>query len=158
MGRLEKITRDEAAAARESAADLARECIGEGAGMIPPGARIGSLSAWEWNKLVTGIVSGWIVERSRQLGADRVWREDHFLATGECPEPAEEGLCLTALPALGDLVEKLGLTDAPIGAWSRDQVVLFVWTAVRLVEDARVSRDERPGPLSAKEIEGVALG
>jgi len=147
MGRVERISNSERAAAISAANRHMDLVIGEGTGFVSPNARVGSLSDYERFKLVEAIVGGWIVERSRQLTQDRLTDESFFLATGEVPEPMELGVCAVALPALGDLVEKLGLTDKPIGAWSKNDILLFVWTAAELVNEARTAKDERPGPV-----------
>ena len=149
---LELITGQEREAAIAAAVAHAQFTIGPGRGFVSPNATISSLSDFEWRKIAEGVVSGWIVERSRQLTAERVTNEAMFLAMGTVPEPMELGTCAVALPALGDLVEKLGLAGTPIGAWSKDDVVLFVWTAAEVVSEVRTARDERPSSLTVTEI------
>jgi hypothetical protein len=152
VGRLNRITMDERAAAIEAAVSHAQLAIGERRGVVSPQARIGSLSAFEWQKLVEAIVSGWIIERSRQLAADRLPDEIAILAMGSAPEPRELGTCASILPVLGDFVEKAGLGDTPIGNWSREDILHFVWTAADLVERASTLRDERPDLVGANEL------
>ncbi len=151
------IDHEQAEAAYNNAVSLARDLVRPEAHYLSPNAKLGSLSEAEWRKLALAIVSGWIQMRSRQLTEERFFDEQYFLATGEVPEPFELGACATVLPALGDFVEKLGVTDKPIGDWSKDQILHFVWTAFELVEEARTSRDERPGPLSRPEMVGGTL-
>jgi hypothetical protein len=156
MGSVERITNDERAEAIASAIDFAQSQLGDGSGFVSRNVRLGSLSRYEWNKLAEGFVSGWIIARSKQLTRDRFADEAFFLATGEVPEPSELGVCAAALPELGDLVEKLGLADQPVGAWSREQILIFVWTAAELVLEARTAKDERPGPMP-RELEDDVL-
>lgn len=125
------------------AVQLAQTAVGDGSGLVSPNARVGTLSVWEWDKLVMGAVSGWVAERSRQVG-ERFLDEQYLLATGQIPEPYELGLTALLLPALGDLVEKMGLSDRPIGAWSRDEICTFVWSCADMLNEARARNDERP--------------
>lgn len=148
MASVASVTTQERAESALAAVEMARGIIGEGRGFVPPNARVGTLSDWEWQQIAVAAVSGWVAERSRQLGADRVIDERFFLATGEMPEPYDLGVCALALPALGDLVEKLGLGNKAIGEWRREHVLLFVWTAAELVAEARARNDERPEPSS----------
>jgi len=149
---IELITGQEREAAISAAVAHAQFMIGPGRGFVSPYAKLGLLSDFKWRKIAEGVVSGWIVERSRQLTAERVTNEAMFLATGAVPEPMELGTCAVALPALGDLVENLGLAERPIGAWSKDDVLLFVWTAAEIVAEVRTARDERPSPLTVTEL------
>ncbi len=144
MANLEQIRPDEKASCIAFSIELAKSAIGQERGFVSPSARLGTLSDWEWEKVVMGAMSGWIAERSRQVTSDRLFDEGVFLATGEVPEPYELGLAANVLPGLGDLIERLGLTDKPIGAWSRDEVCLFVWTCADMLNNARARNDERP--------------
>lgn len=155
MGSVANISNDERSEAIASAQRHMDFVLGMGTGMVNPNAKVGSLSYMEKRKLVEAIVSGWIVERSRQLVADRL-NEAFFLATGDAPEPFELGPCAAALPALGNLAEKMGLVDLPLGAWSKDQILQFIFTATELVSEARAARDERPGPMP-NEIPGDVM-
>ena len=146
MATLSTISQKERADAFSFAIDMARTAIGEQRGFVSPNARVGTLSNFEWEKIACGAVSGWVAERSRQVGADRILDEEFLLATGEVPEPYELGIAALVLPSLGDLVEKMGLSDQPIGAWSRDEITLFVWTAADLMNEARARNHERPEP------------
>jgi hypothetical protein len=141
------ISSEERAACVNAAIRFGRETIGNGDGYINPKFPVGSLSDFQWKKFAENIISGWIIERSKQLVGERLFKDTHFLATGEIPEPQELGVCATALPALGDFIEKLGLADKAIGEWSKDQILLFIWHAAELIEDARTNRDERPAPI-----------
>lgn len=127
------------------AIELAKTAIGTERGYVSPNARIGTLSDFEWEKVAMGAVSGWVAERSRQVGS-RFLDEQYLLATGEVPEPYELGIASLILPGLGDLIERLGLADKAIGEWSRDDICLFVWTAADMLNTARARNDERPAP------------
>lgn len=148
MGSVAKITGEEREAAYYAAIEMAKTCLGTEPGEVNPNARLGTLSDSEWQKLAYSMVSGWICARSRQLTIERFGDETFFLATGEVPEPQELGICATTLPALGDLVEKMGLSSVPVTDWAKGKVLLFIWTAAELIEDARTRRDERPDAVS----------
>jgi len=146
------ITNDERAEAYAEAVAYGKLLLGQGDGYLNPNSKFGTLSDFEWNKLTTAVVSGWIVARSKQLTAERFWEEESFLAMGEVPEPVQLGVVAAILPGLGDFVAKMNMTDRPIGEWTKEEILLFVWTAAELVNDARTARDERPGPLVADEV------
>lgn len=145
MATLDTITVRQRAECVGFAVQMAQAALGEGAGYVSPNARIGTLSSWEWEKVAMGAVSGWVAERSRQVG-ERFLDEQYLLATGELPEPYELGLTALVLPGLGELVEGMGLTDRAIGAWSRDEICTFVWTCAQMLNEARARNDERPEP------------
>lgn len=146
MTKKPKITPVERDAALVAAVSAARRVIGYGEGYIASASKLGSLSDMEWDKLVGAIIAGWATCRAEQLTGERLYDDSYFYATGQYPEPTEIGTCAHALKALGDLVERLGLTDQPIGEWSREHVLMFVFNAAELVIEARTARDERPGP------------
>jgi hypothetical protein len=142
VGRVEDQERAEAIA---SAIDLGQAVIREGAGFVHPNARLGSLSPGEWRRITEAIIAGWIQARSGQLIRER-FREEDFLSIGSVPEPHDLATCSFVLPALGELIAHMGLTDVPIGRWDKQDVLLFVWSATEQVNSARTARDERPGP------------
>lgn len=146
MAQLDHITAQERASTLSYAIEMAQTAVGIGQGLVSPNARVGSLSAYEWEKIAMGAMSGWVAERSRQVSGDRLYEEECLLATGEVPEPYELGLAANLLPALGDLVEKMGLSGKPVGDWRRDEICLFVWTAAQMFAAARARNDERPEP------------
>jgi hypothetical protein len=148
MGRV-AITAEERFAAYAAAIDMAKGLLSEEANHVHPMSKIGELSPWEWDKLASALVSGWIIERSRQITAERFWLDESFLTTGEDIEPSELGPCAAILPALGSFVESEGLSDVALGSWPKLKVVKFIALAVSLVERAKVTRDERPGPVEA---------
>lgn len=136
----------ERTAAYAAAVDLAMTALGEERGYINPRTRICDLSLWEWDKLANGMVSGWIIERSRQVVSERITDDAEILKTFEEPEPFELGAAAVALPTLGNFIADKGLNEKPIGAWSKTEILQFVHLAARLVNAAETARDERPGP------------
>lgn len=144
MGSVAAITMPERDQAYTAAIRFGRDVIGEGSGYLAPGAKLGSLSEFEWRKLAENVVSGWIIERSRQLSSERIFDETAFLAEGSEPEPSGLGHCAAILPMLGTFVEQRGLTDLPIGEWSKRDVILFVFNCADMVFRASIARDERP--------------
>ena len=150
-GDRQKIEPRERDLAEEAAVKSMRAMLGYEAGYINPRVGLGNMSEHEIAKIAQAAVSGWQVERSRQLVGDRIFDEAEFAATGEIPEPFELGPCSFALNGLGDLIEKMGLTDKPIGTWCKDDILIFVWTAWDLVQRAHTIRDERPGPSPVEE-------
>lgn len=142
------ISKDEAMAARGAAIEYALTCIGQGDGYINPNAKIGSLSGFEWNKLAEHIVSGWIIERSRQLTAERLTDEQEFLAIDCSPSPRGLGIAAATLPKLGAFCEQEGLSGKPINQWTKPQVLRFVWAAKELFMDAESAAKERPAFVS----------
>jgi hypothetical protein len=137
-------TAEERARAYASALYLVKALVQEGQGYIHPNARVGSLGDYEWRKIVSAIVSGWIIDRMAVLVDARCEGNPNICITGEVPEPSELGLVKAILPHLGDLIAGLGLNDKPIGEWGWEQVALFVWTAAGLLEEVRTRVDERP--------------
>lgn len=120
-----------------AAVDMAKGVVREERNYVNPETKVGKLSLFEWDKLASAMVSGWIIARATQVVGELIEDPDVFLATGEIPEPADLGLCASVLPNLGELVEKMGLTDKTIGAWSKHDVCMFVWNAVELVNGIR---------------------
>jgi hypothetical protein len=142
MGRL--ISDVQRAAAMTAAIRYGKELVAQGDGFIPPQMQFGRLTERQWEKLAEAITSGWIIERSKQLTAERIGSEMHFLATGRDPEPSSLGNVAAILPALGGIVEERGLTDKTIGEWTKEDVLLFVYHAHDLICRAETLRDERP--------------
>ena len=138
-------------AAEEAAVRSMRDMLGYEAGCINPRIGLGDMSEYEIAKIAQAAVSGWQVQRSRDLVGDRIFDEAEFMATGEVPEPHELGPVAFALPALADLVEKMELGDVTLVNWRKADITLFVWTAWDLVQRAHTIRDERPGPSLTEE-------
>lgn len=158
MGVETRPTELERAEAYSAALYMAKSVIREDRNAVHPNAKIGSLSDNEWRMLVEAIVSGWIIHRSKQLSSDLVLDGDEVMATGEVPEPQELGVASLALRPLGDLVEGMGLSDVPIGRWSKQQILLFIWTATELVNEARAKTAIQPPPFDVDDVTTVYAG
>lgn len=130
-------------AAANAALNSARAVWEGPAAAVNPNSSLKSLSNVELGWIVNMAISEWICERSRQISSVR--GVDRLIHTFEGnPEPWEKGAVLAALPTLGGVVTDMGITDKPIGEWSRDEICQFVWTCFRVIEAARVQRDEAP--------------
>jgi hypothetical protein len=126
-----------------AAVDMAKGIVGSERNYVNPEKKVGSLSLFDWDKLASAMVSGWIIARSTQVVGELIEDPNLFLATGEIPESRELGLVASVLPSLGEFVEKMGLTDKAIGAWSKHDVCMFIWNAVELVNEVRSEYDKR---------------
>jgi hypothetical protein len=124
-----------------AAVDMARGVVRDERNYVDPETKVGKLSLFHWDKLASAMVSGWIIARSTQVVGELIEDPNVFLATGEIPEPRELGLCASILPALGEFVDKMDLTDKTIGAWSKHDICMFVWNAVELVNGVRREYD-----------------
>ncbi len=114
-----------------AAETYARASVAEGDGFVSPKAQVGSLSAFEWQKLVHAAVSGWIIERVAQASREQIHHDNMiFVADGDVAY-REVGKMAAVLPALGSFVESKGLSDKPIGEWARDDVLTFAWLALK---------------------------
>jgi hypothetical protein len=108
-------------------------------GVIPPGTPIGRLSDIEWGWLVAAILFGWISTRAEQATVESIDTELAIRMTGLDPEPWDAGAIATVLP---ELAEKPGFDWAePLGAWSREAMIEFLLTAMRLIQKAMIARD-----------------
>jgi hypothetical protein len=140
------------AQAYTAAINAGRAIVREERNFLSPSIRLGTLSEWEWRQLAEHIVSGWIIERSKQIHAERITDEEAFLKKGATPEPFELGRIAAILPALAKLVEHWGLSEQPIGEWERDQILRFLWQAIEFIEQAKVAEKERPTDPSIRNI------
>jgi hypothetical protein len=135
-----------------AAINAGRAIVREERDFLSPSIRLGTLSEFEWRKLAEQMVSGWIIERSKQMHAERITDEETFMKEGTAPEPFELGRIAAILPALARLVEHWGLSEQPIGEWERDQILRFLWRAIEFVEQAKVAEKERPTDPSIKNV------
>lgn len=144
-------------AAEEAAIHSVKGLWNGPAANINPNATLKSLGPHELRWIVCMAISQWIVERSRQTselrGVEGLIKTFH----GAEPEPWEKGSIVSVLPQLGQWVAENGLNDAPVGAWSRDQICEFLWIAYRAVDGARVARDELPGDIPFDEPEEARM-
>jgi hypothetical protein len=125
--------------------------------VINPGTPLKQLSSYELGWIVNMAISQWITTRARQVstirGAERLIRT----LDSQIPEPWERGAILAVLPQLADWIGENELTDKPIGAWDRDAICMFAWIVYRLVDGARVVRDEMPGDVPFDPPQGPPL-
>ena len=151
MGRRATIPPRERDAAEEAAIRSVRDMLGYETGYVNPRLGLGDMSEFELAKIVQAAVSGWQVQRSRDLVGDRIFDEAEFMATGEVPEPYELGPVAFALPAMADWLEKMELGDVAFINWRKSDATTFAWTVWDLVQRAHTIRDERPGPSPVEE-------
>lgn len=125
--------------------------------VINPNSTLRTLSTFELGWIVNMAISQWICERSRQVttvrGAERLI---HTLDS-QTPEPWERGAVTAILPSLGDFLAENNLTGKPIGEWDKEGICLFLWIAYRLIDGARIARDELPGDIPFDPPQGQPL-
>ena len=104
-------------------------------------AMIGSLNDLEWGWIACAAVFAWIRTKSEQAVAEGIGYDQAIRAMpGRVPQPWDAGVVTAMLPALGEID---GVPwNKPIGGWSKDQMVLFLWQSHCLVEQAFSARDE----------------
>ena len=112
---------------------MQRDVIGEHG--INGRSMISSLNELEWGWIACAAVFAWIRTRSEQAVAEGVGYDQAIRAMpGRVPQPWDAGAVTAILPALGELQ---GIDwDKPIGDWSKDQMVSFIWQSHCLVEQA----------------------
>lgn len=125
--------------ATQSAIDAVRAVVsGDG---INARASIGSLSDIELGWIVAAAIFGWIKTKSQQAVAEGTGYDAPIRTMKHrSPEPWEAGAIETILPALGN-IEGLDWSK-PVGNWSKDQIVSFLWQIFRLSQSAIAARDE----------------
>jgi hypothetical protein len=109
-------------------------------GPIPPGTPIGRLGNVEWGWIVSAILFGWICTRAEQATAENLDTEETTRMTGLDPEPWDAGAITAILPELADACAAINWS-APLSAWSRETIVDFLVTAMRLIQKATIARD-----------------
>ena len=139
VNRLRAIEAEWMAKATRSAIDAARDVIGEHG--INGRSMISSLNELEWGWIACAAVFAWIKTKSEQAVAEGVGYDQAIRAMhGRMPQPWDAGAVSSILPALGGLQ---GIDwDKPIGEWSKEQMVSFIWQSHCLVEQALSCRDE----------------
>jgi hypothetical protein len=137
--RLHAIEAEWMAKATRSAIDAARDVIGEHG--VNGRSMISSLNELEWGWIACAAVFAWIRTKSEQAVAEGIGYDDAIRAMPDrAPQPWDAGTVTAILPALGNID---GVPwEKPIGDWSKDQMVTFVWQAHCLVEQALAARDE----------------
>jgi hypothetical protein len=108
-------------------------------GPIPPGTPIGRLSDTEWGWILAAMLFAWISKRAEQATAEELDTERTIRMTGLDPEPWDAGAVVAILPELADACAIDW--SQPLTAWSRDTMVEFLLTAMRLIRRATIARD-----------------
>lgn len=108
---------------------------------LTPRTTLGSLSDNEWQWIVTAIICAWISCRARGA-VDMGTPQGLSIRTisSQEPDPWEQGTVEACLPALGDIVERIG-ADKPIGSLNKGQICAMIWTAIKLYKAAEAGRD-----------------
>ena len=121
--------------ATQSAIAAAREVIGDG---INGRAMISSLSELEWGWICSAAIFAWIKTKAMQATADGGGYDVIHEMPGN-PPPWDAGALAAVLPQLGKLE---GIDwGKPVGEWSKDEIVSFVWQAHQLAGPALSARD-----------------
>jgi hypothetical protein len=122
--------------ATRAAIDAAQKVIKDGA--IPAGTPIGRLGDVEWGWLVSAVLFGWISTRAEQAVAEEINTELTVRMTGLDPDPWDAGVVVAILPELAETSVDWNL---PLTQWSRENMVEFLLTAMRLIRKAEIARD-----------------
>lgn len=128
--------------ATEAAIDAVRRLFktdGAEPPIIPPATPLGRLGNVELGWIVAATLFGWISTRAEQAIAENINSELCLRITGATIEPWDAGAVASILPELAEISD-LDWTK-PLSAWSREQMVEFLATAMRLIRKAEVARD-----------------
>jgi hypothetical protein len=109
-------------------------------GPIPPGTTIGSLSDLEWGWVLAAMLFAWISKRAEQATAEQLDSERTIRMTALDPQPWEAGAVVAILPELAGACAGVDWAK-PLGAWSREEIVEFLLTAMGLIRKAMIARD-----------------
>ena len=109
-------------------------------GPIPPGTSVGRLSDTEWGWIVAAVLFGWIGVRAQQAASEQLDTEQAIRMTALDPQPWDAGAVAAILPELADACSGLDWAK-PLTAWSKDDIVEFLLTAMRLIRKAMIARD-----------------
>lgn len=134
------------AAAYKAAADSVR-LVWDSDGSVDPRTQVGRLTDQEILWIVSMAISTWINERHRQWTALRNthFSLDAFIQQYDANiDPRRRGELLAVLPSLGQWCASQALTNKPITAWSKEEIVSFIELAWDLVEEFKHNRDEDP--------------
>jgi hypothetical protein len=106
---------------------------------IPKATSIGRLTDIELGWLITAGLFAWIRTRAEQATAEGWDTEQVLRTTALDPPPWDAGLVAYILPELA----KLDGIDwgRPVGSWSKDTVIRFLLTAMKLITTAIAARD-----------------
>jgi hypothetical protein len=107
-------------------------------GTIPPATAISRLSDVELGWLFAASLFAWIRTRAEQATAEGWDTEATLRETNLDVEPWDAGAVAHILPELGGLPIDW---DKSIGAWSKDTMIGFLLSAMKLIRTAMVARD-----------------
>ena len=126
---------------------------------IPKATSIGRLTDIELGWLITAGLFAWIRTRAEQATAEGWDTEQTLRTTALDPEPWDAGAVAYVLPELA----KLDGIDwsRPVGSWSKDTVIRFLLTGMKLITAAMAARDASGGGIatnrkSVEEMQRVA--
>ena len=107
-------------------------------GPIPPGTPIGRLSETEWGWVLAAMLFAWISKRAEQAACEQLDAEQTIRLTALDPAPWDSGAVAAILPELASASFDW---SQPITAWSKDTMIEFLLTAMRLIRKAMIARD-----------------
>jgi hypothetical protein len=122
--------------ATAAAIEAARKIVTDGA--IPAGTPIGRLGEGEWGWIVAAVLFGWIATRAEQAVAEEIDTELTVRMTSLDPDPWDVGVVVAILPELAEISVDWNL---PLAQWSRENMVEFLLTTMRLIRKAAIARD-----------------
>jgi len=108
-------------------------------GPIPPATPVGRLSDTEWGWVLAAMLFAWICKRAEQASCEQLDTEQTIRLTALDPEPWDAGEVAAILP---ELASACAIDwSKPLAAWSRDTMIEFLLTAMRLIRKAMIARD-----------------
>jgi hypothetical protein len=107
---------------------------------INPRTPLSMLNEIEWGWIALAAIFAWIKTRAEQAVAEGKPYDETIQRMKQFElEPWEAGAVSSILPMLGNVP---GIDwNAPVGVWSKDQIMGFVWNAHLLVKAAIEARD-----------------
>jgi hypothetical protein len=122
--------------ATTEAIKAARHIVSSGA--VPPMTPVGRLSDVEWGWIVASILFAWIRERATQATANGLHTEKQLQQTGLDPDPWDAGAIACVLP---ELAESKVDWNASLDELSRDEMIMFLGDAFKLIQKTMRARD-----------------
>jgi hypothetical protein len=109
-------------------------------GPISPNVPVGRLGDAEWGWVLAAMLFAWIGKRAEQATAEQIDTEQAIRLVALDPQPWDAGAVVAILPDLADASPNIDWSK-PLAAWSREAMVEFLLTAMRLIRKAMVARD-----------------
>jgi hypothetical protein len=107
-------------------------------GTVPPMTPVGRLRDTEWGWIVASILFAWIRERATQATANGLYTEKQLQQTGLDPDPWDAGAIACVLP---ELAESKVDWNASLAELSRDEMIMFLGDAFKLIQKTMRARD-----------------